>query len=156
MDAVGSNIVITMRTGEVMRIIPRLNEVGGVVIFWHLFFKPHHFRWVSSSCTRSVPLPFRKYLFGQSLARAALYLVIYGKDFCAPTRSVQQSLQQGHHAFVMSVPLSVPFQPWFACRMIHTGHRLAVQQHTLPIDKHTTGKLIATSSSGVAMFCVCL
>jgi len=33
MDAVGSNIVITMRTGEVMRIIPRLNEVGGVVIF---------------------------------------------------------------------------------------------------------------------------
>jgi len=31
MDAVGSNIVITMRTGEVMRIIPRLNEVGPVI-----------------------------------------------------------------------------------------------------------------------------
>jgi len=31
MDAVGSNIVITLRTGEVMRIIPRLNEVGAVI-----------------------------------------------------------------------------------------------------------------------------
>ena len=28
MDAVGSNIIVTLRTGEVMRIIPRLNEVG--------------------------------------------------------------------------------------------------------------------------------
>ena len=27
MDAVGSNIVVTTRTGEVMRILPRLNEV---------------------------------------------------------------------------------------------------------------------------------
>ena len=30
MDAIGSNIVVTLRTGEVMRIIPRLNEVGPV------------------------------------------------------------------------------------------------------------------------------
>jgi len=36
MDAVGSNIVITLRTGEVMRIIPRLNEVG-LPVFFHLF-----------------------------------------------------------------------------------------------------------------------
>ena len=28
MDALGSNIIVTLRTGEVMRIIPRLNEVG--------------------------------------------------------------------------------------------------------------------------------
>jgi len=27
MDAIGSNIVVTTRTGEVMRILPRLNEV---------------------------------------------------------------------------------------------------------------------------------
>ena len=27
MDAVGSNIVVSTRTGEVMRILPRLNEV---------------------------------------------------------------------------------------------------------------------------------
>ena len=32
MDAVGSNIVVTLRTGEVMRIIPRLNEVGATVV----------------------------------------------------------------------------------------------------------------------------
>ena len=38
MDGVGSNIVITMRTGEVMRIIPRLNEVGAV-IFRRLFLE---------------------------------------------------------------------------------------------------------------------
>ena len=28
MDAVGSNIVVSTRTGEVMRILPRLNEVS--------------------------------------------------------------------------------------------------------------------------------
>jgi len=28
MDAVGSNIVVNTRCGEVMRILPRLNEVG--------------------------------------------------------------------------------------------------------------------------------
>jgi NADH dehydrogenase (ubiquinone) Fe-S protein 1 len=27
MDAIGSNIVVTTRTGEVLRIIPRINEV---------------------------------------------------------------------------------------------------------------------------------
>jgi len=32
MDAVGSNIVVTLRTGEVMRIIPRLNEVSATVV----------------------------------------------------------------------------------------------------------------------------
>lgn len=28
MDAVGSNIVVNTRCGEVMRILPRMNEVG--------------------------------------------------------------------------------------------------------------------------------
>ena len=28
MDAIGSNIVVSMRTNEVMRILPRMNEVG--------------------------------------------------------------------------------------------------------------------------------
>ena len=29
LDAVGSNIIVNTRGGEVMRILPRLNEVGG-------------------------------------------------------------------------------------------------------------------------------
>jgi len=33
MDALGSNIVVTLRTGEVMRIIPRLNEVGAAQLW---------------------------------------------------------------------------------------------------------------------------
>ena len=37
MDAVGSNIVVSTRTGEVMRILPRLNEV----ICFHNHFNEH-------------------------------------------------------------------------------------------------------------------
>jgi len=37
MDAVGSNIMITLRTGEVMRIVPRLNEVGATPRFCQSF-----------------------------------------------------------------------------------------------------------------------
>lgn len=37
MDAVGSHIVITLRTGEVMRIVPRLNEVGATPRFCQSF-----------------------------------------------------------------------------------------------------------------------
>lgn len=33
LDAVGSNIIISTRTGEVMRILPHLNEVISVFIF---------------------------------------------------------------------------------------------------------------------------
>ena len=32
MDAVGSNIVVSTRTGEVMRILPRLNEVSSSLL----------------------------------------------------------------------------------------------------------------------------
>lgn len=37
MDAVGSNIVVNTRCGEVMRILPRMNEVGqaSVHLLWN-------------------------------------------------------------------------------------------------------------------------
>ena len=41
MDAVGSNIVVSTRSGEVLRVLPRMNEVGrgdwyggGVIEYW--------------------------------------------------------------------------------------------------------------------------
>lgn len=34
MDAVGSNIVVSMRTNEVMRILPRVNEVSNDILFF--------------------------------------------------------------------------------------------------------------------------
>ena len=37
LDAVGSNIVVNTRGGEVMRILPRLNEVGGAT--WKAFYR---------------------------------------------------------------------------------------------------------------------
>lgn len=33
LDAVGSNIVVSTRSGEVLRVLPRLNEVGKGLIF---------------------------------------------------------------------------------------------------------------------------
>jgi hypothetical protein len=33
LDAVGSNIVVNHRSGEVMRILPRLNEVTLIILF---------------------------------------------------------------------------------------------------------------------------
>ena len=39
LDAVGSNIVVGTRSGEVMRILPRLNEVTGKKELYYLFEK---------------------------------------------------------------------------------------------------------------------
>lgn len=41
LDAVGSNIVVNTRGGEVMRILPRLNEVGGVTFNRHTHVHMH-------------------------------------------------------------------------------------------------------------------
>ena len=42
LDAIGSNIVVNTRGGEVMRILPRLNEVGGIT--WKPFNRHTHTR----------------------------------------------------------------------------------------------------------------
>lgn len=38
MDAVGSNIVVNTRCGEVMRVLPRMNEVNQCTLFYTLYF----------------------------------------------------------------------------------------------------------------------
>lgn len=38
MDAVGSNIVVNTRCGEVMRVLPRMNEVCQCTLFYTLYF----------------------------------------------------------------------------------------------------------------------
>lgn len=43
MDAIGSNIIVSTRTGEVMRIMPRLNEVSCPLLFKYLTSVLFHF-----------------------------------------------------------------------------------------------------------------
>lgn len=47
LDAVGSNIIVTTRTGEVLRILPRLNEVNllnvSLKISFVLYRKPFYY-----------------------------------------------------------------------------------------------------------------
>jgi len=40
-DAVGSNIVVSHRTGEVLRILPRVNEVNILIILQQKYYKEH-------------------------------------------------------------------------------------------------------------------
>ena len=44
MDAVGSNIVVNTRCGEVMRILPRMNEVGQPSVHF-LWYQVSHSAW---------------------------------------------------------------------------------------------------------------
>lgn len=40
-DAIGSNIVISHRTGEILRILPRVNEVSILIILQQKYYKKH-------------------------------------------------------------------------------------------------------------------